>query len=352
MERKHNIVLILIVIGIFPLYSCTHTDTVGNISEDIVWSDNFSLDTIKLIWKEKHAAFTSLIKFNNKYFLAFRVGEKHVSSCEFENGYIRVLASDNLSQWNSIDSLTYNGDLRDPFFSISPQNKLLMLCGVNRMENGKIIHDKTVLSSFDTKVKKFTRFSDVVMDDNSRSWLWKIRWCEKSAYGFAYKEGLTPLLMKSTDAKHWTRICSLPVQVENVPSEIDLAFIDKEEMIVVVRNDNGRAVIGRAMPPYLNWKIEPMGIRIGSPDLLVNSHYQLFLTDRLYGNGGSVNFTFSILDSKELKLIKSLNIFEGSYYDIGYGSSVLVDNGKNILTSYYIAGEDNAGIYIAKISTK
>lgn len=54
----------------------------------------------------------------------------------------------------------------------------------------------------------------------------------------------------------------------------------------------------------------------------------------------------------KLKLIKSLNIFESSYYDIGYGSSILVDNGKSILTSYYIPGEDNAGIYIAKISTK
>lgn len=130
------------------------------------------------------------------------------------------------------------------------------------------------------------------MDDNTRPWLWKIRWCGKTAWGFAYKEGLTPLLMKSTDAKHWTKICSLPVQTENIPSEVDLAFIDKEEMIVVVRNDNGRAVIGRAMPPYLNWKIEPMGIWIGSPNLLVNSHYQLFLTYRLYGNGGIVNFTF------------------------------------------------------------
>lgn len=351
MERKYSIVLILnFILAILFFHSCAHKEE--GISEDIEWSDSFGLEDTKLIWKEKHAAFTSLIKFNNKYFVAFRVGEKHVSSGEIENGYIRVLVSDNLSQWDSIDSLTYNGDLRDPFFSISPQNELLMLCGVNQMENGKIIHDKTVLSSFDKKVNKFRKFSDVIMDDNTRPWLWKIRWCGKTAWGFAYKEGLTPLLMKSTDAKHWTKICSLPVSTENIPSEVDLAFIDKEEMIVVVRNDNGRAVIGRAMPPYLNWKIEPMGIWIGSPNLLVNSHYQLFLTYRLYGNGGIVNFTFSMLDTMELKLIKSLNIFEGSYYDMGYGSSILVDNGKSILTSYYIAGEDNAGIYIAKISTK
>ena len=348
MERKFSIILVFV----FTLVICSNScrDVEASI-EDVKWFSDFSLDDIKLIWKEKHAAFTSLIKFDDRYFLAFRVGEKHKSSDQIENGYIRVLTSDDLSHWMAIDSLVYDGDLRDPFFSVTPQNKLLMLCGVNRIINGVFVHYKTVQTSFDKITGRFKEFSDIVMDDDMRPWLWKIRWNQDTAYGFAYQEGLTPLLMKSTDTRHWMKVCSLPIQVEMEPSEVDLAFISNNEMIVVVRNDKGHALVGRSKPPYSLWDIKSMGRWIGSPDLLVNSHFQVFLTYRFYGNGSVKKFTFSILDTLDLSVVNSLDVVEGENYDIGYGSSVFVEDGRSILTSYYVADEDAAGIYISKIST-
>ena len=73
--------------------------------------------SVEKIWdKGTHAAFTSLVKFEDQYYCTFREGYSHVFD---ENGNaegrIRVLASKDGKEWNSVLDQGIEGvDCRDP----------------------------------------------------------------------------------------------------------------------------------------------------------------------------------------------------------------------------------------------
>lgn len=319
-----------------------------------IWDENYSLLEDKVVWKERHAAFTSIIKFRGKYLLAFRVGNSHRSNNESENGFIRVLESKDLESWKSVDSLTYQGDLRDPFLKITPNGDLLMTCGVNGIIDNKVQHIETVYSKYNTFTSKFEKPIPINMDDDSRVWLWKYVWYLNKAYGFAYLEGLTPLLMESKDGINWKKLSELTVPVNKVPSEVDLVINDEGELTAFVRNDKGKGLFATAKyPKFNNWKIEEIEKQIGGPNMIMNSQGQKFLTYRNIEKN-KVSFNFSIRDEKNKTLNdRVLTLIEGNNYDIGYGSSILINNEENLILSYYSYSTkniDETGIHIAKIS--
>src|SRR4051794_27321227 len=85
-----------------------------------------------MIWNHaKHNAFTSLARFQNRWYCAFREGEGHVSL----DGKIRVLASADGESWSSASLLENPGkqfpDLRDPKLTITPDGRLMLTAGAS-----------------------------------------------------------------------------------------------------------------------------------------------------------------------------------------------------------------------------
>ena len=88
---------------------------------------------------DSYCAFTSLLKVDNKYYLAFREGDSHVREDDY--GVIRILESDDGHCWSLYQILSLDCvDLRDPNLSVRPDGKLLVLCGARiLMPNGNSI---------------------------------------------------------------------------------------------------------------------------------------------------------------------------------------------------------------------
>src|SRR5690606_29029317 len=92
---------------------------------------------VKKIWDQgDHNAFTDIIRFKNRWYCTFREADDHVGG----DGRIRVLVSQDGEKWESSAVLTEAGiDLRDPKFSITPNNRLMIVMGGSVYQGTKVL---------------------------------------------------------------------------------------------------------------------------------------------------------------------------------------------------------------------
>ena len=90
--------------------------------------------SVERIWDQApHNAFTDLVRWREQFYCAFREGQGHAG----DRGHIRVIASVDGSEWTSVVPLGLAGfDLRDADLSVTPDGRLLVLGGAQRMRDG------------------------------------------------------------------------------------------------------------------------------------------------------------------------------------------------------------------------
>ena len=81
--------------------------------------------SVECIWDQApHNAFTDLVRWRGRFYCAFREGRGHAG----DRGHIRVIASEDGSEWASVARLGLEGfDLRDADLSVTPDDRLLVL---------------------------------------------------------------------------------------------------------------------------------------------------------------------------------------------------------------------------------
>jgi hypothetical protein len=102
-----------------------------------VQAEKPQLVSVRKIWDAApHNAFTDLLRWHDKWYCTFRESEKHVGG----DGKIRVIESPGGETWRSKALIAEQGiDLRDPKLSITPDDRLMILCG------GSVYHGGTKL---------------------------------------------------------------------------------------------------------------------------------------------------------------------------------------------------------------
>ena len=97
-------------------------------------------------------------------------------------GKLRIIESDDGQQWRSAGLLSMDDyDLRDAALSLTPDNRLMVLGGAQRVIDGSRRTGTFVSFSGDGKI--FTAPQIVVPDGR---WLWRVTWHEGIAYGVSY----------------------------------------------------------------------------------------------------------------------------------------------------------------------
>ena len=91
---------------------------------------------VNKIWdKAAHNAFTDLIHWHGRFYCAFREAGGHVGSV----GQVRIISSDDAKTWRSMALLDSSSpqldnlvgwDLRDTHFSVTPDDRLMLVGGV------------------------------------------------------------------------------------------------------------------------------------------------------------------------------------------------------------------------------
>lgn len=307
--------------------------------------------SVKKIWDAgEHNAFTDLIRFHGKWFCTFRESAAHVGG----DGKIRVLVSDEGERWESAALLTEAGiDLRDPKFSIAPDERLILVLG-GSVYAGKTFKERQPRVSFSKDGRDWSAPKRVL---EKGDWLWRVTWHQGSAYGISYVSSPPASAAKTNAPAEWIarfvestngvdyRVVKT-LDVPGRPNEATVRFQENGDCVVLLRREAGdkAAWIGQSRAPFQDWKWQPAGLFIGGPNFIPSPGGGWVASGRQMKPApvGPKTFVGSMtLNSVSPQLILP------SGGDCSYPGLVWHD--EKLWVSYYSSHEGKSSIYVAKV---
>lgn len=301
-------------------------------------------EDVRKIWDEgPHNAFTDLIRFEGRWYCAFREGTGHAAGA----GKLRVIVSDDTKRWQSVALLEENGvDLRDPHLSITPDGRLMLNTAAAEPASRDPVRDHYSIVSFSKDGRTWTKFERVL---GSWQWLWRVTWHKGTAYGVAYGwDAKAPLpkqykaaLYKSKDGLKYEKVTDFRIPQT---TEATLAF-DGDTLYCLQRRDGkpNTAMLGRSSPPYADWDWKDLGVSYGGPNLLRAPDGVWWTAGRLIEKG-KPQTVLCRLHVKDGALKPVLTLPCGG--DNSYAG--LVWHQDHLWVSYYSSHEKKASIYLAR----
>jgi hypothetical protein len=302
----------------------------------------FRIIEVKKIWdRAPHNAFTDLIRYDNQWYCAFREGESHVS----DDGKLRVVRSADGEAWESVALMCWEGgDIRDAKLSVTASG-LLMLNGAVRFLQPVDGHTHQSLTwrSRDGE----TWDGPHACPSGLGTWRWSVTWYGGQGYSIGYSgKDKAGCLYGTRDGKSWEVIRdSIFPQPESYPNETSLAFGENGRAYCLLRRDKGTAtaLLGMSDPPYMEWKWQDLGVRIGGPKIMQLSDGRFIATVRLYDN--QTRTSLCLADPVDGNLKECLKLPSGG--DTSYAGMVEYEGSLRI--SYYSSHEAKTAIYLARV---
>lgn len=337
MKRLPWILLCLLIVGIVP-----------------VVAQKFDV-SVKKIWDNgSHCAFTSLIKYDGKFYCSFREGETHIFDKQGKaEGKVRILVSDDGEEWAPVAFIHKAGyDLRDPKLSVMPDGRMMVIIGGSIYKDKKLV-GRVPMVSFSKDGKSFTEPVPIKIEEktkNGNDWLWRVTWEGPTGYGVNYSldkndEEARISLLKTTDGLNYQLVANL--DVPNYPNETTVRILPDKRMLMMVRCEKGdrNGYWGVSMPPYKEWNWKKMEIRLGGPDFISLGKGVLIAGSRSHYIPSSPK-TALFTGNEEGKFQEVFVLPSGG--DTSYPG--LLVEGEEVWVSYYSSHETpNASIYFAKL---
>ena len=314
--------------------------------------------TVEKIWDNGlYNSFTSLVKYKNQYYCAFREGKSHIFD---ENGKaegkIRIISSPDGHRWQSVCLLGENGeDYRDPQLSITPWGELMASIGVSVYRDRKLVaqYPHVCFSTDGIRFSKPERCPIEEHGQDNRNWIWKLTWHNNIGYTVNYfpgQDGTNGLwLMSTVDGRHYTKIHAF--NIPDHPSEATIRFLPDGQMALLIRRDghNANGIWATSAAPYTDWKLSEVPFHLGGPDFVVLDSTTTIAATRCHLVPRWC--TTSVFKGNPQKGTWQQLFVLPSGGDTSY-PGILID-GKYLWISYYSTHEGpKASIYLARIPIK
>lgn len=300
-----------------------------------------TLVSVREIWDAApHNAFTDLTRFQDRWHCVFREGQAHVSP----DGALRVITSTDGETWEAARVASTHADLRDAKLSVTP-NGALMLNGAAALHAPSTIrHQSMAWFSRDGR-----EWSEGVKIGDPDMWLWRVTWHDGIAYSMGYNTNRDRgrrfnRLYTSRDGARFEVLVDRVSDAES-PGEHSLVFLEDGTCLCLLRRDAGTfaAQLGRARPPYKEWRWQDLGVRIGGPHMIRLPDGRIVAATRLHDD--PVRTALSWLDPERAELREFLALPSGG--DTSYAG--LVWHEDVLWVSYYSSHEGKTSIYLARV---
>ncbi|MGD9128791.1 MAG: sialidase family protein [Planctomycetia bacterium] len=313
------------------------------------------------IWdKAGHNAFTDLIRWNGKFYCAFRESSGHIPKDHANDGKIRVLVSEDGKKWESVALLAKDkADLRDAKLSITPDGRLMALMGGSFYSYGKkreLIKRIGQVAFMSDPKEGFGPVRPIVIDKKvwtNIDWLWRVTWKDGVGYGVVYepnkkKKTRGLYLVKTTDGIHYELVKTFDRPWGWV-GEATVRFAPDGEMFILVRCETGQdhGFFGHAKAPYTGeWTWKRVDMRLGGPNF-VRLPDGTWLMGTRYHRTKKKRDTATVLARIHDNGHAERLVTFPSDGDTSYPGMVIYDN--KLWVSYYSSHEKKASIYFAVV---
>jgi hypothetical protein len=289
-----------------------------------------------------HNAFTDLIRWHDRWHCAFRESAAHIGG----NGTIRVLTSTDGDTWTSAALIAETGiDLRDPKFSVTPDDRLMIVAGGSVYE-GTTYRGRQPRVLFSPDGSTWSTPQRILAEGD---WLWRVTWHEGTAYGVTYRtkpgepSEWTATLVSSRDGRTFQEVTTFAVPGR--PNETTLRVMPDGEMVALVRREAGNrfAWMGRSRAPFTTWTWRETTHSVGGPNFIRLPDGALWASGRD--------------SSASPKTVVARMTTDGGYEpvltlpsggDTSYAGMVWHDG--LLWLSYYASHEGKTSIYLARVT--
>lgn len=339
-----NRFLVLLVALLFIIESChkSELDSFEQLQSGI---------EVKRVYGDgiNYCAFTSLLKYEGAYYLAFREAKNHVEDNDY--GVIRIMKSNDGDNWRLWETVKQKDtDLRDPNLSKTPDGRMLLICGARKKIEGDKYQTTTLYAKGDRM--GFNEAKEVELPDEFLSclcrWVWRLTWHYDEGYGIIYgknDEGYYLSLLKTSDGVHFRKVTDYDIKGEKTEAQIRFKE-DGEAIVLVRRGSKENGYIGKSTEPYERWDWEELPIYLAGQDFIIDNNI-IICSTRLTTNIGertAIWYGDTEGSFQWCYLLPS----SGKNSDTAYSSILKVDNSYWI--SYYSMHETaKPCIYLAKI---
>jgi hypothetical protein len=300
---------------------------------------------VKMIWNyAPHNAFTDLVYWRDKWYCGFREGQRHVG----DRGKMRIISSSDGEQWESTLQLEMaDYDLRDAALSITPDDRLMILGGVQQGDDGRLRTGTFV--SFSQNGIECTPPKVVLAPGR---WLWRVTWHEGRAYGVSYPspEGVPySSLLVSSDGVEFQPLVPKLLGEGGRPTEARVRFAAGGTAYCLHRRDGAHdsAYLGKAASPYTEWTWKDLKQHFGGPNFLQLPSGHWIGAGRLIDERGPHTAITSI-DVDQGTMTPLLRLPSGG--DTSYPG--LVWHEGQLWVSYYSSHEKGTNIYLARVAVR
>jgi hypothetical protein len=303
---------------------------------------SMELIEVRKIWDgAPHNAFTDLIRFEGRWYCAFREGESHVS----DDGRLRVIRSEDGQKWSSAALMEWEGgDVRDAKLSVTADGQL-MLSGAVRFLQPVDGNRHQSVSWLSENGADWT--GPHACPTGLGTWRWSTTWHGEYGYSFGYSGKDTALcLYRTADGKNWEVVKDQVFpKPSTYPNETSLVFMPDDIAYCLLRRDKGSctAMLGEAQPPYQEWEWNDLGTRIGGPKMIRLEGGRFLAAVRLYDDLTRTSLCW--VDPKGSTITEALKLPCGG--DTSY--AWMVQQGSVVWVSYYSSHEEKTSIYLAKV---
>ncbi|MFT6990141.1 MAG: hypothetical protein ACJASL_002119 [Paraglaciecola sp.] len=295
--------------------------------------------------KAQHNAFVDLCEFNKQLFCCFREAENHVSA----DGTICIQTLDFQGHVLHSNRIAMpKTDLRDPKITVTPDGNMLLIAYARQTS----VNNKTIGRRNLTWISQTGHSWSAAKEFANRGWwLWRLRWHNNQAYGFAYNKSQNAIHLYSGNPRrsfhlHQPFALSLHIHKKGYPNESDLIFDNNKAFAIVRRDaDSYSAQLGHSTFPYKRWSWIDLGRYIGGPVMLQLDENFALVAGRVIKKGrlvtGLLKMNLSDGNLQELLILPSAG-------DNSYPGLVLKEH--MLYVSYYSSHEDNKScVYLAQI---
>ena len=352
--------LILVLVAVLSVCTACQPSKSRKASEN-AGSVNDVTVRVKRIWdSDKHCAFTSIIRFKDRYYVSFREAESHIFDSDgVARGAVRILVSEDGETWRSTAYLTKTGyDLRDPKLSVTPDGRLMVTIGGSIYGEDKKLEGRIPQVSFSSDGENFSDPEPIELNSktkNGTDWLWRVVWQDGVGYGVVYsllsetprkvEQGSDVSLVKTLDGIRYEDVAK--IELPDFPNETTVRFLPDKRMLMMVREDSGdlQGYWGVSDPPYTDWSFKKIGFQLGGPDFIVTGDGSIIAGTRSYFLPGSTK-TLLLKGTPEGKFEEVCFLPSGG--DTSYPGFVIA--GDELWVSYYSTHEtEKAAVYLAKM---